>query len=318
LLKTRVTELLGLKYPIVQGGMVWNSGWRLASAVSESGGLGLIGAGSMRPEVLREHIQKTKRATEKPFGVNLPLIYGDIEDCLKICVQEEIRIYFTSAGSPKKYTSRLKSEGAKVFHVVSSPELARKCEDSGVDGVVAEGFEAGGHNGREELTTFVLVPQVVRSVKIPVLAAGGVAKGCQILAALALGAEGVQIGSRFAVSEESSAHAGFKNAVSEASPTDTFLHLKKLIPVRLLKNGFAGKIAALEDSGASKEELENLLGKGRARMGMFEGDLSEGELEIGQGVGMINEVLTVSGIYEKLLMEFEEAGRALSASAGHG
>jgi len=313
LIRTRVSELLGLKYPIVQGGMIWNSGWRLASAVSEQGGLGLIGAGSMNADLLREHIRRTKEATSKPFGVNLPLFFSRIEECLDVCVAEGIRIYFTSAGSPKKLTARLHAEGAKVFHVVSTPELARKCEDAGVDGVVAEGFEAGGHDGRDELTTFVLVPQVVRAVKIPVLAAGGVVTGRQLLAALVLGAEGVQIGSRFAASQESSSHPSFKKAVAEAGPMDTFLRLKKLVPVRLLSNDFSKKIEAMEDAGATKEELEAFLGKGRARKGMFEGDLSEGELEAGQGVGMINEILTVKEIFERLVSEYEDAKNAISA-----
>jgi enoyl-[acyl-carrier protein] reductase II len=309
-----VTGLLNIEHPIIQGGMVWCSGWRLASAVSEAGGLGLIGSGSMDAALLKDHITKAKNATSKPIGVNLPLIYDDLEPCVDVCVKEGIKIYFTSAGSPRKYTSRLQSEGAKVFHVVSTPELAKKCEDAGVDGVVAEGFEAGGHDGRDELATFVLVPQVVKAVMIPVLAAGGVVSGRQILAALSLGAEGVQIGSRFAVSEESSAHPGFKNAVTSASPVDSFLRLKKLIPVRLLSNEFACKIQELEESCAPKEELLAFLGKGRARKGMFEGDLVDGELEIGQGVGMINEILTVDGIMKRLLAELGEARSQVNAA----
>lgn len=313
MLKTRVTKLLEIEYPIIQGGMIWNSGYKLASAVSEAGGLGLIGSGSMDPEVLRAHIRKAFSKTKKPFGVNIPLIYSSSEECIRVCREEGIKIYFTSAGSPKKYTHLLKSDGAKVFHVISNSELAKKCEDAGVDGVVAEGFEAGGHNGRDELTTFVLIPEVVESVKIPVVAAGGICKGSQILSAMVMGAEGVQVGSRFAVSWESSSHQKFKDAVVSAKDTDTFLLLKKIVPVRLLKNDFALKVMKMEENGASYEELSKLLERGRAKKGMFEGDLIEGELEIGQGVGMIKEILSVKEIMNRFIDEYNEAFKRINS-----
>src|SRR4026207_760316 len=276
-----IRELLRIEYPIVQAGMIWASGWRLASAVSNAGGLGLIGSGSMYPEVLREHIQKCKAATSKPFGVNIPLLYPDIDKHIQIIIEEGVKIVFTSAGNPKTWTTVLKEKGITVVHVVSSSKFAKKSEDAGCDAVVAEGFEAGGHNGREETTTMVLIPAVVNAVRIPVMAAGGIATGKQMLAAMVMGAEGVQMGSRFVASEEASSHIEFKKAVINSNEGDTILTLKQLTPVRLIRNEFFKEVQAAEWRGASVEELKNLLGRARAKKGMFEGDLQQGELEIG-------------------------------------
>ncbi len=306
-MKTKITDLFGIKYPIIQGGMIWCSGWELVSAVSNAGGLGLIGAGSMYPDILKEQIRKVKATTDKPFGVNLPLIYPQIEEHIQIIIDEGVKIVFTSAGNPKKYTSYLQEKGIKVVHVVSNVKFAKKAEEAGVDAIVAEGYEAGGHNGLDEITTMVLVPQVVKAVDIPVIAAGGIATGKGLLAALSLGAEGVQMGSRFVVSVESSAHENFKKAVVEASDTDTMVTLKKVIPVRLIKNKFFKQAYQLEQNGASKEELLQLLGKARAKKGMFEGDTDEGELEIGQIAGIINEIKPVDEIIEEIIKEYEEA-----------
>ncbi|HEX6334341.1 MAG TPA: nitronate monooxygenase, partial [Flavisolibacter sp.] len=280
--QNRITTLFGTEYPIVQAGMIWASGWRLASATSNAGALGLIGAGSMYPEVLREHIRKCQAATSRPFGVNVPLLYPDIDKLMEIIIAEGVRVVFTSAGNPKTWTSLLKSHGITVVHVVSSSKFAGKAEQAGCDAVVAEGFEAGGHNGREETTSMVLVPAVAGSVSIPVIAAGGIATGRQMLAAMVLGAEGVQVGSRFVASEEASSHPLFKQAVINAAEGDTQLSMKKLTPVRLLKNKFFTEIQQAENRGADEEELKQLLGRARAKRGMFEGDLDEGELEIGQ------------------------------------
>ena len=302
--KNAITELFSIQYPIIQGGMIWSSGWRLASAVSNAGGLGLLGAGSMYPEVLREHIQKCKQATSKPFGVNVPMLYPNLEEILQIIEEEGVKIVFTSAGNPKTYTARLKAKGITVVHVVSSAKFAQKAMEAGVDAVVAEGFEAGGHNGREETTTMALIPLVRKAVSIPVLAAGGIATGSQFLAAMALGADGVQIGSRFVASEEASAHFAFKEQVVQASEGATQLTLKELAPVRLLKNPFYEQLQALYAEGATPEELKAHLGRGRAKKGMFEGDLVEGELEIGQSAALIDSILPVQEIINQLLTEY--------------
>jgi enoyl-[acyl-carrier protein] reductase II len=302
-----ITKLFGIRVPIIQAGMVWVSGGKLAAASANAGALGLIGAGSMKPELLRQHIMKAKSLTNRPVGVNLPLLYHGIEEQLNVCLDQGIKIFFTSAGSPKKFTPMLKSKGCIVVHVTSTPELAKKCEDAGVDAVVAEGFEAGGHNGRDELTTLVLIPQVVDAVKIPVIAAGGIADGRQMAAALMLGASGVQIGSRFAATIESSAHDNFKNAIVSATPTSTMLSMKKTVPVRLLKNKFYDEISRLEQHCASAEELQALLGKGRARAGMLDGDLDNGELEIGQVAGMINDVPSCQKLVDRLMSECSRA-----------
>jgi len=303
----RVCELFGIDHPIVQAGMVYNSGARLAAAAAEAGCLGLLGAGSMRPELLREQIRATRALTGCPFGVNLPLFYTHAGACLDVALAEGVRIFVTSAGSPKRIVGRLKSEGCVSAHVVAHPDLARKCEEAGCDAVVCEGFEAGGHNGREELTTMVLVPQCVEAVKIPVIAAGGIATGAQLAAALALGAEGVQVGSRFAITEESSGHADWKRAVVAAGPADTQLCLKPLVPVRLLRNRFRDEIMRLEAGGASREALAELLGEGRARRGMLEGDLEEGELEVGQVAGLIDDAPTVAAVVARLLAGYDDA-----------
>lgn len=304
--KNRITALFGIDYPIIQAGMIWASGWRLASAVSNAGGLGLIGAGSMYPEVLREHIQKCKAATSKPFGVNLPLLYPDISRHVEILIEEKVPIVFTSAGNPKTWCSVLKAKGITVVHVVSSSKFARKAEEAGCDAVVAEGFEAGGHNGREETTSMVLIPLVAAAVQIPVIAAGGIANGRQMLAAMVMGAEGVQMGSRFVASEEASSHPVFKKAVIEATEGDTMLTLKQLTPVRLLQNAFYQQVKAAEEKGAGPEKLKELLGRARAKKGMFEGDLSEGELEIGQVSSLLTEILPAGAIVEQVWKEFEE------------
>jgi enoyl-[acyl-carrier protein] reductase II len=300
----RVTSLFKIDYPIIQAGMIWTSGWRLASAVSNAGGLGIIGAGSMYPDVLREHIQKCRAATTKPFGVNLPLLYPDIDKHIQIIIAEKVPIVFTSAGNPKTWTGILKEQGISVVHVVSSSKFAKKAEDAGCDAVVAEGFEAGGHNGREETTTMVLIPAVVNAVKIPVIAAGGIAYGRQMLAAMVLGAEGVQMGSRFVTSEEASVHPNFKKAVIDTDEGDTQLTLKQLTPVRLIKNRFFNQVQAAEKSGASVEELNTLLGRARAKKGMFEGDLEEGELEIGQVSALLDDILPAGEIVNEVWQEF--------------
>lgn len=305
--QNRITQLFGIQYPIVQAGMIWASGWRLASAVSSAGALGVLGAGSMYPEVLREHIRKCKAATDKPFGVNLPLLYPDLDQHIRVLLEEGVKIVFTSAGNPRTWTSHLKSHGITVVHVVSSSKFARKAEEAGCDAVVAEGFEAGGHNGREETTTMVLIPAVAGAVSIPVLSAGGIATGRQMLAAMVLGAEGVQVGTRFVASEEASSHLAFKQAVVHAAEGDTQLSLKKLTPVRLLKNRFFEQVAEAEKRGATEEELKALLGRARAKKGMFEGDLDEGELEIGQVSALLDDILPAAQIVENMWEEFTGA-----------
>lgn len=303
----RITKLFNTDYPIVQAGMVWTSGWKLASAVSNAGALGLIGSGSMYPDVLKMHITQCKAATQKPFGVNVPLLYPDIDKHIQIIIDENIKIVFTSAGSPKKYTSILKQNGVIVVHVVSSSTFAKKAEDAGCDAVVAEGFEAGGHNGREETTTMVLIPAVKEAVKIPVLAAGGIATGRQMLAAMVLGAEGVQVGSRFVCSTEASNHLSFKQAVVNSKEGDTMLSMKKVTPVRLLRNKFFEVIHDAELKGAAKEELAAILGKGRAKKGMLEGDLDEGELEIGEVSALIKEIKPAAEIVKEIWSDFNDA-----------
>ncbi len=300
----KITKLFDIQYPIIQGGMIWCSGWELASAVSNAGGLGLIGSGSMHPEILLEHIRKTKENTDKPFGVNVPLIYPEVEKIIKIIINEKVPVVFTSAGSPKKFTPILKSKGITVAHVVSNTFFAKKSEVAGVDAVVAEGFEAGGHNGREETTTMALIPNVAKNISIPLIAAGGIAGGKSMLAAMVLGADGVQIGSRFVASEESSAHTNFKQAVLNAGEGHTSLMLKKLIPVRLINNDFAEQVRDAENEGYSKEELAELLGQGRAKLGMFEGDVLQGELEIGQVSAQIRQILPVKDIIEHIVKEY--------------
>ena len=299
-----ITQLFKIEKPIIQAGMIWASGWRLASAVSNAGGLGIIGSGSMYPEVLKEHILKCKAATNKPFGVNVPLLYPNIEEHIQTIIEYKVPIVFTSAGNPKTYTSKLKSAGIKVVHVISSSKFAQKAEAAGCDAVVAEGFEAGGHNGREETTSFVLIPAVKEKVSIPVIAAGGIATGRQMLAAMVLGASAVQIGTRFIVSQEASCHINFKNAVISAGEGDTELSLKKLIPVRLLKNNFYDQIKSAENKNASVEELTTLLGRGRAKKGMFEGDLDEGELEIGQACAQLNQIQPAAEIVKEIWIEY--------------
>ena len=303
----KITELFKIQYPIIQGGMIWNSGYKLASAVSNAGGLGLIGAGSMYPEVLREHIQKCKKATSKPFGVNVPMLYPNIEEIMKIIVEEGVKIVFTSAGNPKTWTSFLKENGVTVVHVVSSSVFALKAQDAGVDAIVAEGFEAGGHNGREETTTLTLIPMVKEKISIPLIAAGGIATGRGMLAVMTLGADGVQVGSRFAASEESSSHANFKETILNVNEGGTQLTLKELAPVRLIKNKFYHDVENLYEKGPTKEELITLLGRARAKRGMFEGDLIEGELEIGQIAGIIKDIKPAAQIIEEMILDFEEA-----------
>ena len=301
--QNRITDLFRIDIPLVQGGMIWASGWRLASAVSNAGGLGLIGSGSMYPHILLEHIQKCKAATNKPFGVNVPLLYPDIDKHIQTIIDEKVPIVFTSAGNPKTYTSILKEHGITVVHVVSSSKFALKAQEAGCDAVVAEGFEAGGHNGREETTSFVLIPSVCNSVHIPVIAAGGIATGRQMMAAMVLGASGVQVGSRFIASHEASSHIGFKNAVINTAEGDTILTLKQLTPVRLIKNRFCKAVQQAESEGASPAELEKLLGRGRAKKGMFEGDLEEGELEIGQVSALLKEIQPAAAIVEDIWQE---------------
>ena len=304
---TRITELFGIQYPIIQGGMVWISGWRLAAAVSNAGGLGLLGAGSMHPEMLIEHIHKMKEATDKPWGVNVPLMYPEIDRLIQIIIDEGVKIVFTSAGSPKKYTARLHEAGIKVAHVVSSSKFAKKCEEAGVDAVVAEGFEAGGHNGKEETTTLTLIPQVRKATTLPLIAAGGIGSGSAVLAAQALGAEGVQIGTLFAVTQESSASDAFKERCLQVGEGDTMLCLKKISPTRMIKNELYQRIAAAEDRGADVDELREILGKAASKRGIFEGDIENGEVEIGQIVSAINNVKTVDEVFADLLRDYDEA-----------
>ncbi|WP_374540531.1 NAD(P)H-dependent flavin oxidoreductase [Flavobacterium sp.] len=308
----RIIQLFGIQYPIIQGGMIWNSGYKLASAVSNAGGLGLIGAGSMYPNVLREHIQKCKKATNKPFGVNVPMLYPNVEEIMNIIVEEGVKIVFTSAGNPKTWTSFLKEKGITVVHVVSSSKFALKAQEAGVDAVVAEGFEAGGHNGREETTTLTLIPMVKENISIPLIAAGGIATGKGMLAAMILGADGVQMGSRFAASTESSAHDAFKKTIVETNEGDTLVTLKELAPVRLIKNKFFQDVQEAYSNCASVDDLKALLGRARAKRGMFEGDLVEGELEIGQIAGLIHDILPVSTIIENVIQEFEVAKKEIS------
>ncbi|MDO5637715.1 MAG: nitronate monooxygenase [Myroides sp.] len=303
----KITQLFNIKYPIIQGGMIWNSGYKLASAVSNAGGLGLIGAGSMYPEVLREHIQKCQQATDKPFGVNVPMLYPNVEEIMQIIVDEGVKIVFTSAGNPKTWTSWLKERGVTVVHVVSSTKFALKAQEAGVDAVVAEGFEAGGHNGREETTTFTLIPMVKNQINIPLIAAGGIATGEGMHAAMVLGADGVQMGTRFALTKESSSHENFKKACLEAQEGDTYLTLKELAPVRLIRNKFFNEVQQAYAKGASIDELKELLGRARAKRGMFEGDLEEGELEIGQIVGLISEIPSVDEVMQQLIATYQSS-----------
>lgn len=300
----RITQLFGIDFPIIQAGMVWCSGWRLAAAVSNAGGLGIIGAGSMYPEVFRKHVQKCRAATDKPFAVNVPLLYSDIKEIFNIIVEEQVKIVFTSAGNPATWTSFLKAHGITVVHVIANTKFALKAQAAGVDAIVAEGFEAGGHNGREETTTFCLIPMIATAVSVPVIAAGGIASGKAMLACFALGAEAVQIGSAFAVAEESSAHPAFKQRIIDAAEGDTALRMKKLVPVRLLKNTFADAIAVAEAEGASPEQLQQMLGRARAKAGMFEGDMEEGELEIGQVAAMIREIKPAAEILQQIWTGF--------------
>jgi len=309
----RITTLFRTQYPIIQAGMIWASGWRLASTVSNAGGLGLLGAGSMYPDVLKEHIQKCKAATDNPFGVNLPLLYPDIDKHINTIIEENVPIVFTSAGNPKTHTAKLKAHGIRVVHVVSSSKFALKAQEAGCDAVVAEGFEAGGHNGREETTTMVLIPAVCNAVSIPVIAAGGIATGRQMLAAMVLGAEGVQVGSRFIATPEASSHNNFKETVIHTSEGDTQLALKKLTPVRLIKNKFFDQVQLAENKGASPEELQQILGRGRAKKGMFEGDLEEGELEIGQVSALIKEIKPAAEVVQEIWEEYRHALGALSS-----
>ncbi|MGK6341847.1 NAD(P)H-dependent flavin oxidoreductase [Chryseobacterium sp. DT-3] len=305
--QNRITELFNIQYPIIQAGMIWHSGWRLASAVSNCGGLGIIGAGSMYPDILRENIQKCKLATNKPFGVNVPMLYPNLEEIIQIILEEGVKIVFTSAGNPKTYTETLQKEGIKVAHVVSSTKFAVKCEEAGVDAVVAEGFEAGGHNGRDETTTFCLIPNVKKHISKPLIAAGGIALGSQMKAAMILGADGVQIGSRFAATVEASAHENWKKKITELNEGDTHLTLKELAPVRMVKNKFFSELEDIYQSGRNKEALIASLGRARAKRGMFEGDMEDGELEIGQVSALINDILPVETVFSNLLKEFEAA-----------
>jgi len=310
--QNRITELFNIQYPLIQAGMIWNSGWRLASAVSNAGGLGIIGSGSMYPEIFLEHVQKCKKATDKPFGVNVPMLYPDIDKIIDIIIDEEVKIVFTSAGNPKTYTSKLKEHGITVVHVVSSVKFALKSQEAGVDAVVAEGFEAGGHNGRDETTTFTLIPMVKEKIAIPLIAAGGIATGRGMLAAMVLGADAVQVGSRFVASEESSSHQAFKKMVVDAKEGDTMLTLKELAPVRMLKNKFFQEVMELYTQNPKKEQLIELLGRARAKKGMFEGDLEEGELEIGQIAGLIHDIKPAAQIVEEMIAEFEASKKEVS------
>ena len=310
-MKNRITELFGIEYPVIQGGMVWCSGWRLAAAVSEAGGLGLLGAGSMHPETLLEHIRKMKEATRKPWGINLPLMYPEIDTLIDMIIAEGVTIVVTSAGSPKKYTARFHAAGIKVAHVVSSSKFAAKCEEAGVDAVVAEGFEAGGHNGREETTTMVLIPQVRRATTLPLIAAGGIASGEAMLAAEALGAEGVQCGTVFAMSRESSAADAFKDRCASLQEGDTMLCMKKLAPTRMIKNPLYDEIKTAEDNGADAEALRGILGKAASKRGIFEGDLDRGELEIGQVASAVKEIQTAAQIVERMMGEYADARKRI-------
>ena len=312
-MENKITKLFNIQYPIIQAGMIWNSGWRLASAVSNAGGLGLLGAGSMYPEVLREHIIKCKEATTKPFGVNVPMLYPNIDEIINIIIDEGVKIVFTSAGNPKTHTAKLKEHGITVVHVVSSVKFALKAQEAGVDAVVAEGFEAGGHNGREETTTFTLIPMVKEKLSIPLIAAGGIANGRGMLAAIILGADGVQVGSRFVASEESSSHRAFKQMVVDAKEGDTLLTLKELAPVRMLKNKFFEEVMQLYTTNPTKEQLIELLGRARAKRGMFEGDLEDGELEIGQIAGLIHDIKPAAQIVEEMISEFEKVKKEVSS-----
>ncbi|MUP46241.1 nitronate monooxygenase [Gramella sp. BOM4] len=309
----RITKLFNIEYPLIQAGMIWASGWKLASAVSNSGGLGIIGSGSMYPEVLREHIQKCQKATEKPFAVNVPMLYPQIDEIMQIIIEEGVKIVFTSAGNPKTWTSKLQENGIKVVHVVSSVKFALKSQEAGVDAVVAEGFEAGGHNGRDETTTFTLIPMVKEKIEIPLIAAGGIGSGRGMLAAMVLGADAVQVGSRFVATPEASSHQNFKEMVVKAQEGDTVLTLKELAPVRLLKNKFFEQVQDLYTKSASKEDLINLLGRARAKKGMFEGDLDEGELEIGQISGLINEIKPAAEIVKEMIADFEKARKEVQS-----
>lgn len=310
-MSNRICELFQIKYPVIQAGMIWCSGWELASAVSNAGGLGLIGSGSMYPDVLREQVRKCKSATSKPFGVNVPLLYPDIDKHIQVIIEEGVKIVFTSAGNPKTWTPVLKEKGITVVHVVSNVKFAKKCEEAGVDAIVAEGFEAGGHNGREETTTMCLIPMVRQAVKLPLIAAGGIGTGRAMLAAIALGAEGVQVGSRFIASPESSAHENFKNRVITSQEGDTVLTLKQLTPVRLIRNRFYEQVKAAEERGATADELKELLGRARAKKGMFEGDLEDGELEVGQVSGMIKQIKPAAEILQEIVAEYSTAREEL-------
>jgi enoyl-[acyl-carrier protein] reductase II len=310
-MKNPVCQLFNIQYPLIQAGMIWCSGWELASAVSNAGGLGLLGSGSMYPEILREHIRKCKQATDKPFGVNVPLLYPNIDEHIRIIIEEGVKIVFTSAGNPKTWTAHLKQHGVKVVHVVSNVKFALKSQEAGVDAIVAEGFEAGGHNGREETTTMVLIPQVKKAIQIPLIAAGGIGSGSAMAAAFALGADAVQVGSRFVTTPESSAHQNFKEAVVNAKEGDTILTLKQLTPVRLIKNEFCNLVVDAERKGASVELLSELLGRARAKKGMFEGDTKEGELEIGQVSGAINDIKPAGEIVKEIIKEFNETAERL-------
>ncbi|MFV0467792.1 MAG: NAD(P)H-dependent flavin oxidoreductase [Dysgonomonas sp.] len=313
-MKNKITSLFGIKYPVIAGGMVWCSGWQLASAVSNAGGLGLLGAGSMHPEVLREHIRKCKATTDKPFGVNVPLLYPQIDEIIQIIIEEGVKIVFTSAGNPKTWTKHLQDHGIKVAHVIASSKFALKCEEAGVDAIVAEGFEAGGHNGREETTTMVLIPQVKEALDhTPLIAAGGIATGNGMLAAFALGADGVQVGTRFALTEESSASDDFKKLCISLKEGDTLLSLKKVGHTRLIKNEFFNQVQTAEDRGASAEEIKELLGRGRAKRGIFEGDLTEGELEIGQISSLINDLPTAKDVVDKIISEFNHSAQNIGS-----
>jgi enoyl-[acyl-carrier protein] reductase II len=311
-MKNRISSLFNIQCPIIQGGMVWCSGWELASAVSNAGGLGLIGAGSMHPETLQLHIRKCKAATDKPFGVNVPMLYPELERIFQVIIEEGVKIVFTSAGNPMTWTPKLKEAGITVVHVVANLKFAKKCEEAGVDAIVAEGFEAGGHNGREETTTMALIPYIRQHVSLPLIAAGGIATGSQMLAAMVLGADGVQIGSRFAASTECSAHQSFKDLIINMNDGDTRLSLKKLAPVRLIKNDFAKKVMEAELRGANEGELKELLGKGRAKKGIFEGDLAEGELEIGQSMPLIRKIQPVAEIVQEIVGEYNRLKNSLS------
>lgn len=313
MIQNSICSLFGIRYPVIQGGMVWCSGWRLAAAVSNSGGLGLIGAGSMHPDTLREHIKRCRQATDKPFGVNIPLIYPQIDEIMQIVMDEQVSVIFTSAGNPSTWTARLKNQGITVAHVVSSSRFARKAEEAGVDAIVAEGFEAGGHNGREESTTLTLIPQVRAATELPLMAAGGIATGAAMAAVFALGADGVQVGTRFALTVESSASEAFKQRCIELKEGDTILSLKKVSPTRLIKNDFFYRVQELEERGATAEELRELLGQGRAKKGIFEGDLREGELEIGQIASHIREILPAGEVMRRMMEEYHQVVQRLSA-----